>query len=63
MSNNMLPGKILPYFVELKNLTLLNLFRNKFYGVISEFIGEMPELELLREYPLGFGEEREVTGA
>ena len=47
LSNNMLTGEISPSFAELKNLTLLNLFRNKCHGAIPEFIRDLPNLEVL----------------
>ncbi len=48
LQNNMLTSEIPASFSLLKNLTLLNLFRNKLYDAILEFIGELPQLQMLQ---------------
>ena len=39
LSNNMLYEEVLASYTEMKNLILSNLFWNKLYGTIPEFVG------------------------
>ncbi|GFP78857.1 leucine-rich repeat receptor-like serine/threonine-protein kinase bam1 [Phtheirospermum japonicum] len=50
----MFTGEIPPSFADLKNVTLLNLFRNKFTGSIPDFIGELPDLQVLQLWENNF---------
>lgn len=54
LSNNALTGKISLTFVDLRNLTLLNLFQIKLYGTISNFIDDILELKVLQLWDINF---------
>lgn len=55
LSNNLLTGEIpVESFSGLKELTLLNLFLNKFYGEIPRVVAELPNLEVLKLWQNNF---------
>lgn len=47
VSLNNLSGRIPESYAELRNLTLISLFNNKFEGPLPGFIGDLPNLEVL----------------
>nr|AHJ14779.1 CLAVATA1 [Rhododendron ovatum] len=55
LSNNVLTGEIpVELFSGLKELTLLNLFLNKFHGEIPRVLAELPNLEVLKLWQNNF---------
>ncbi|CAE5983839.1 unnamed protein product [Arabidopsis arenosa] len=49
-----LTGEIPQSFIDLGNITLINLFRNKLYGQIPDIIGDLPKLEVFEVWENNF---------